>query len=289
MRLVPTLLLLCLLSAPAFAGDADLLAAGRAATLRGENDQAVKLFEQAVAANPKNAEAHYLLGIGYGNQARNAGVLKMASMAKKAKAEFERAIAIDPNHLNARQALVDFYKIAPGVMGGSDEKALEQAAEIKKRDALAGRRAYARIHMHDKKPDLARKELVEAVREQPNNPRAHQAFGLFLLNTDKNYSSALHEFEMALKLDPNYGPAMLRIGQHAAITGTDFARGEQFIKKYFSYKPNDEEPPHAVAWYWLGMLYEKNNRKADAKNAFQQAAKLAPGDKNIKEALKRVS
>jgi hypothetical protein len=42
------------------------------------------------------------------------------------------------------------------------------------------------------------------------------------------------------------------------------------------------------AWYWLGMLQEKQGRKAEAKQSFTNANRLMPGDKNITEALKRV-
>ncbi len=289
MRSISALLLLCLLSLRAFATDTDLVAAGRAAMEKGDFDKASAVLEKAVAATPKNADAHYLLGGSYGRQAQGAGVLKQASLARKAKAALERAVELDPNHLDARDALVDYYTIAPGVMGGSNEKARAQAAEIKKRDSLRGHRAFSRIYMRDEKIDLARKELVDAVREQPNNHRAHQSLGLFYLTADKNYPAALHEFEMALKLQPDYMPAHLRIGQHAALTGINLTRGEAFVKKYLTYKPTAEEPSIAVAWYWLGMVYEKQGRKSDAKQAFTSALKLAPNDKGIKEALKRVS
>ncbi|HYK00462.1 MAG TPA: tetratricopeptide repeat protein [Thermoanaerobaculia bacterium] len=289
MRPLPALLLLFVFSVSVFAGEAELLTSGRAALEKGDVAKAVSLFEKAVAASPKSAEAHFLLGRAYGAQAQKANVLKQASLAKKVSGAFERAVELDPNYLDARQALVDYYTLAPGFMGGSNEKALAQAAEIKKRDPLQGHRAYSRIYLRDKKTDLARKELVDAVREQPNNPRAHQSLGMFLINTDKNYSGALHEFEMALELDPAYMPAYLRIGQHAAVTGTDFPRGETSIKKYLGHKPSGEEPNLATAWYWLGMLYEKQGRKAEAKQSFSNALKLVPDDKNVKEALKRVS
>lgn len=289
MRIFSSLLLLCLLSTEAFAADSDLIAASRVAVDKRDFETAAALLEKAVAANPKSAEARYLLGSVYGSQARRAGILKQASLAKKVKAEFEAVLALDPNHINARQGLVDFYSIAPGFMGGSTEKALAHAAEIKKRDPVKGRHAYARIYARARQIDLARKEIVEAVREQPKSARAHQGLGMLMLNNDKNYTGALHEFEMALKLDPGYMPAYLRIGHLAAVTGNDFARAEAFLKKYLAYKPAEDEPPPAVAWYWLGMLYEKHGRKGDAKQSFTNALRLEPEDKNVKEALKRVS
>jgi tetratricopeptide (TPR) repeat protein len=255
---------------------------------RGDFAKAAELFEKATTVNPKNAEAFYWLGAAVGRQAQGANILKQASLAKKAQGALERAVQLDPNSLEARQALVDYYSIAPSIMGGSEEKALAQAAELQKRDAFEGARAYARIYTRQKKTDQARKALVDLVRAQPKSPKAHQILGVFLLN-EKNWSGSLHEFEMALELDPNYMPPHYRIGQHSALTGQNYARGEAALKKYLSYKPAENEPPIAGAWYWLGTIYEKQGRKADAKQSFANALKLAPTDAKVKEALKRVS
>lgn len=274
---------------PLFAATAaDQLAAGRAALDRGEHEQAAELFEKAIALEPNNAQAHFWLGSAYGELARDANVLRQASLAKKTKAEFERAVELDPNHLQARFALIRYYLIAPGFMGGSEEKALAQAAEIKKRDALEGHRAYARVYLHQKKNDLARKEFVDAVREQPKSAKAHCALGTFYM-TEKNWPAALHELEMALELDPGFMPTYFRLGQHAAGSQTNYPRGEESLRKYLGYKPADDEPNHASAWYWLGQVQEKQGKKSDARASYANALKLAPASEDIKTALKRVS
>jgi len=289
MRSLLLTLLLASVATPALAAkDAELLAAGCAAIDARNHATAVDLLEKAVAANPKNARANHYLGVAYGNLALDANVLKQALLAKKAKAALERASALDPNYLEPRIALVDYYTIAPGFMGGSEVKAREQAAEIKKLDLLQGHRAFARIYMREKKMDLARNELVVAVRAQPSNPKSHQFLGNFYLN-EKNFSAALHEFEMALKLDPNYLVTQYRIGQYSAKAEKDYARGEAAIRKYLTYKPAEDEPPLSAAWYWLGMIEEKQGKKIEAKRSFTTAAKLAPHDSVIKKALKRVS
>jgi hypothetical protein len=69
--------------------------------------------------------------------------------------EFETAIKLDPSLTDARFGLIDFYVMAPGFMGGSEGRAMAQAAEIKKRDALQGHRAYARVYSRTKRLDLA--------------------------------------------------------------------------------------------------------------------------------------
>ena len=263
-------------------------AAARAARERGDDAKAAELFEKAIAADSKNAEYHFLLGATYGDMAQRASILKQAGLAKKTRAAFEKAVQLDPNHTDSRFALISYYLIAPGFMGGSEAKAAEQAAEIKKRDALDGHRAYARIHRHNKKPELARKEMVEAVREQPNSAKAHYYLGNHYA-ADKMWAEAVHEYEYALKLDPAFMPAAFRIGYVAAETGNDAARGEASLKKYLTHKPGKDEPPLASAWFYLGQLQEKLGRKADAKQSYGNALKLVPNDKDVKEALKRVS
>jgi tetratricopeptide (TPR) repeat protein len=262
--------------------------AGREALAKGQLDQAVTLFEKAVAANPKQSNYHFWLGNAYGSQAVKANMVSQVSLAKKTLAEFEKAVQLDPNNIEARFGLIDYYMRAPSFMGGGQDKALAQAAEVKKRESLAGHRAYARIYMRQEKKDAANKELVEAVREQPTSAKAHFFLGNFLLN-EKQYPAAIHEYEQAVKLDSTFMPPWLRLGQAIAQGGTNFARGEEVIRKYLTYKPNFDEPQHLAAWYWLGQIYEKQGKRDAARAAYANAAKLAPGEKEIAAALKRVS
>jgi tetratricopeptide (TPR) repeat protein len=281
------LLLFLFLTVPALAADSPLVAEGRAALEKNDLEKAAAALEKAVGQNPKDAEAHFLLGQVYGIQAQKASMLSKAGWAKKTKAEFEKAVELDPNLIDARFALIDYYTMAPGFMGGSQEKALQQAAEIKKRDGIQGHRAYGRIYLRDKKQDLARKEYVDMVRENPNSAKAHYYLANFLLR-EKNYTGALHELDMTLKLDPAFMPVHITVGQHAAQSGTNYARGEESLRKYLAHKPGEQEPSHMPAWYWLGMVQEKQGKKAEARASYLSAQKLAPESKDVTEALKRV-
>lgn len=284
---IAILLILIAFSALAITG-AELMTAGRAAFDRGDFDQAIEHFERAVALEPNNSDAHYYLGLACARKGEKEGMFSAMSQMKKAKEEWMRAVEINPNSVDARMALIEFYTMAPGIAGGSEEKAMEQAAEIKKRDALDGHRAYARIDTLQKKFDLAVKEMVEAVREQPKSAKAHYFLGNALLN-QKEWKGSLHEYEMALSLDAGYMPAYFRIGQHAALSESNYTRGEEAVRKYLGYKPAHDEPALARAWYWLGMIQEKQGKKAEARQSYMNAQKLAPDSKDVSEALKRVS
>ena len=289
MRPTSALLVLCLISAPAFAAThTELAAAGRAAMERGEAEKAAELYQKAIKLSPKNAEYHYYLGAAYGEMAMAASMFGKASLAKKLETEFETAVKLDPNLIEARMGLVDYYTIAPGFMGGDSAKALEQAAEIKKRDNIEGHRAFARIHARGKKLDLARREFADAVRENPTSPKAHYLLATFYVN-EKNWTAGLQEIEAALKLDPGYMPAHYRLGALAAQSGQNYSRGEEGLRRYLAYRPGKNEPSLAYAWYFLGMIQEKQGKKSEAKASYATAKKLAPNAKDIAEAFKRVS
>jgi len=254
------------------------------------DDAAAQQFgEKAVALKPGSAQAHLVLGQAYGSQAQKASIFKQASLAGKTRDEFERSVQLDPNLIEGRLALIDYYTMAPGFMGGSEEKALQQAGEIKKRDAFQGHRAFARVYTRQKKLDLARKEWQDAVKEQPAAARPHNSLASFYAFTDKNYKLAFDEVEAALKVEQNYMPARFRYGQIAAVSGMNLPRGEEELKKYLTYKPGENEPDLASTHYYLGMIYEKQGKKAEAKQKYETALKMLPGSKTFTEALKRVS
>lgn len=287
-KLFPIVVIGLLFSFSLFAATAaDHAAAANQAFDRGEYQKAVDLFAKAIALDAKNAEYHYMQGAAYGELAQRAGILKQAALAKKTKAAFEKAVEVDPNFVEARFGLISYYLIAPGFMGGGVDKAEAQAAEIMKRDRLDGHRAWGRIHANQKKMDLARKEYVDAVREQPRNARAHYFLGNFYLR-EKNWTAALHEYDMAIELDPSFMSTYYFVGELAGRSESNYARGEESMRKYLAHKPSRTEPRHAGAWYWLGVIQEKQGRKADAKTSFTNALKLSPADDDIQAALKRV-
>jgi tetratricopeptide (TPR) repeat protein len=284
-QLATALLILIALSTPAIADDS--VAAGRAALDRRDSEQAIAQFEKAVAQKPNSSEAHYYLGVAYSQKAETANMLSQMSLGRKAIDAWARALELDPNSFNARLRLIEFYVSAPAMAGGSADKAMELAAEAKKRDAFDGHRAYTRIYTVQKKYDVATKEMREAVRDQPKSAKTHYFLGNALLN-QQDWKTSQQEYETALSLDAAYMPTYFRIGHLAARSESNYARGEEALRKYIVYKPADDEPKPGTAWYWLGMIQEKQGKKAEAKQSYLMAQKLAPELKETSEALKRL-
>jgi len=282
----PALIALALL--PALA-QAPLLDQGRSALRRGDAETAIALLEKAVTQAPRSAEAHYLLASAYGAKVMSSGMLAAARYGPKMKEAYENAVALDPRHVDARFGLVQFYAMAPGMMGGSTEKALDQARQIKAVDPILGHRAYSFVYSQQKKPELARKEYLDAVREAPTSPKAHSLFGQYLGNVEKDFKAAFEQFETALKLDPAYMPALYHLGRTAGQSGTNLPRGEEALKRYLAYTPEDGEPSLAAAHYHLGVVYEKAGKRAEARQSYGAALELNPSLKEAAAGLKRLS
>lgn len=285
---IPVFVVLAVLTTAALSAELSLVDQGRLAIEHGDGDAAVKLLEQAVAQQPTSAEAYLRLGEAYGLKGMMAGIFG-ASYAGKARRAWEKAVQLDPSSITARYSVAQFYANAPRIMGGSIDKALEQAAQIKKLDPLWGHRTYAMVHVAQKKNNLARQEYQDALREQPDSAAAHTYYANYLASTEKNYPAAAAELERATRLDPDFTPAWYHIGRVAALSNTNLADGEQALKKYFGCSPKDNEPAIANAHYWLGMIYEKQGRKAEAKQEYATAIKLNPSLKMAEDALKKIS
>jgi cytochrome c-type biogenesis protein CcmH/NrfG len=160
-------------------------------------------------------------------------------------------------------------------MGGSE-----------KRDSVLGHRATARILSIQKKPELARKEFIDAIRENPASGKAHYYYA-FHLEGQKDYKAALGGYESAAALGDMQ--ALFRIGVVSVLSESNLVRGEEALKKYLTHTPDENEAPLARGWYWLGRVQEKLGRKADARASYAASLKLAPATKDVTEALKRVS
>ena len=261
---------------------------GKIALLQEDDERATSILEKVVQARPNNADVQYWFGLANRSVMMHSSFFKQPFLASKMRQALERAVQIDPNHYEARLALIDYYIFAPAIAGGGEEKAIAQAAEVSKRDKLMGHRAYARMYVRQKKLDLARKELLDAVREQPSSAAAHAALGTLYGANDKNFPAAFAELESAIKLDPNYMPAWFRVGQGAALSGTNLPRGEEALKKYLAYRPKENEPGLVATWFYLGSICEKSGRKPEARAAFATALAIDPNWKDLQEAAKRV-
>ncbi len=117
----------------------------------GDLDDAIDHGEKAVELDDKNADYHFELGMMYAEDARDASIFRAPFIAGDIKEQFERTIELDPEHLQGRLGLAQFYLQAPGIAGGDVDKALEQAQIVVTMDEMRGRFLLSQIYIEKEK------------------------------------------------------------------------------------------------------------------------------------------
>lgn len=261
---------------------------GRLLLAENDLDRAIEILEKSVVLEESNAEYHLWLGRAYGQKAIHASVLKQPALARKVKKEFESASRLDPENLEARFGLIEYYLRAPGFLGGNPEKAGEQASEIARRDALQGHRAAGRVAEHEKRFDAALAEYERAARDFPQRPEPLNWIAS-LFEKKKDYRQAFETYERLLEKQPTEMAACYQIGRIAVLWGSRLERGEQCLKLYLRREPKADEPSLASAHHRLGALYEKTGRRELARREYAAALELDPSRRDAREALKKIS
>jgi tetratricopeptide (TPR) repeat protein len=211
--------------------------------------------------------------------------LKKASAAKNVKKSFERAVELNPDNLEARMGLLQFYQMAPGIMGGSKEKAKEQAEAIKQRNPYQGHLAFGLIYMVNEEFDLAEKEYQAAIALDSNNSQPYYSLG-YLYARQKQFDKATEIFENLLKSHPDQVASYFHLGRIAVMSGKNLDKGEEYLKKYLQTEPSDERPSFAFAHLLLGHIYKMQEKKDLAKGEYEKALELDPDFEQAKKALK---
>ena len=228
---------------------------------QGKGDDAVDAASEAVDLAPDSAQAHYWLGNAYGYQITRVSTLSQGFMAPKLRDAFERAIALDPDLHEARSSLMEYYLQAPAIVGGSEEKARAQAAELARRDPPRGHYARARLAMHDKKPEEAAKAYIAAWEARPANIAYRQAAGQALQQTGQ-WERAFGLYLAWTAEDAKASGAWYQLGRAAALSGQRLDVGMAALRTYLTLPLAPGEPPMHHAWYRLGQLQAKSGDKA---------------------------
>ena len=266
--------------------DVALHCMGRVYAAWDKSGDAVDWFEKAVKANDKVALHHLWLGNSLGDQVQHVNKIKQPFMARRIKSEFEKAVELDPNSIDGRHGLIQFYSQAPGVMGGSLDKAKEQAREIEKRNAMRGHLEMASL-LENKDKDIAGAEQAysAALAAAPDSNVAYNSLAQFY-RRQKKYSEAIGIYERLLKAKPDASSAHLNIGYNVALSGEHLERGEQEIKGWLADPPKDAPAVNTgFAHYVLGMIYERQSKKDAARTEYQSALQFNPKNTEAKKAL----
>ena len=242
-------------------------------------DAAIQNAEQAVNLRPDDSQYHLWLGRAYGEKAAEIGnPLTAASLARKAKNEFERAVELNPKNVSARSDLSEYYVEAPAIMGGGLGKARNQASELQSLDPAAAEWVRAIASEKEKKYGDAESSLKAAI-ATAQNP-AQYWMSLASLYRQRGHLDEMQSAIQSALAQPNRPSVTFYDAASELLqAGRNFPAAAQYVKTYLSSGALVEDAPAFRAHYLLGQIYEKSGDKAKASAEYQASLSLASFDR----------
>ena len=260
---------------------------------------AVLHFKNAAAAQPRDAEPYYQLGLTHlaANDINTAGYY------------FQKATELNPKHTGAQLKLAellsggnkkqieDAQKRVLGVLAAlpdnvdalnvlsvtewklgkheSAEAHLEQALR-KSPTHLRSSVALAQVRLVRKDVAGAEQVLIQAAAQAPKSPEPRVYLGGFYLAQGKT-AEAEQQFRQALVIDPKHGAALINLGAMQEKAGqTDQA--EQTYRQVAALPEKQYKPIHAQFLY-------KSGKRDQAVAEFEKLAAADPADRNLRSEL----
>jgi hypothetical protein len=269
------------------------------------------LAEKAVALDGKTAKYHRQYAEVLGVMAQHANVVQQLFLARRFRKEIDVAIMLDPRDTQALRDLIEFYLLAPGVVGGDQRKAAEIAGRLTQIDLSEGFLAKARIANFNKQPAATEAALLQAVAAQPPSYRALITLAQFFLSPEHvNQGTAETAAEQALLLDrsrvdayavlaevyvdrqdwsaldgilaeagkevPDDLAPQYRAAKRLLDTRRDPARAERYLRTYLGQEAEGNEPGLAEAHWKLGQALHSEGRDSAAIDEWRESVRLDP-------------
>ena len=126
-------------------------------------DKAIGYYKKLKLLKPSVANYHYKYGGALGMKAKDSNKFKALGMIDEVKASFEKAISLNPKHIESRWALIELYIQLPGIVGGSESKAIKYSNELLRLSPVDGYLSRGHIDEYFKRYPGAEQQYKKAI------------------------------------------------------------------------------------------------------------------------------
>lgn len=208
----------------------------------GELSDAKATLETLNNAFPDYDDAYYLGGLVDLALINEVNIFKKVGMAKSALSQWEKAVALNPEHINARYAIFAFYASAPSIAGGDMDKAETLSTDLESRNPGFGAMAQALLLSKQDNTQATEAAFQRAI-ELLNRAGPHFTLAQFYLDTEQyeRVPAQITQFHNKEKRwwDPDITAAYLIEARASAAMGKPIEAREQ-ITLALSMKPNPQ-------------------------------------------------
>lgn len=248
-------------------------------------DNAIPSCERATKLDPQKGLYFDWLGRIYGEKADHSSFLSAVGLAKKVRSAFERAVQLDPMSWEARVDLGEYYAEAPAIVGGSKEKARQQANALMSFKPAMAYWMLARIDEKDKDFTAAEHAYRSAITASDGGVRAWFDLGNFLFHQHR-FDDMDAAFSHLGSAPADCPESLLHGAQVLQRANRDSALAIRLLRKYLASPV--EHGPAFKAHDLLGQYLEHQGDHGGAAEQYRAALSLWRGDVHAKEALVRL-
>nr|WP_314840099.1 hypothetical protein [uncultured Flavobacterium sp.] len=126
-------------------------------------DKAIVYYKKLKVLKPTEADYHYKYGGALGMKAKTVNKFKALGMIDEVKSSFEKAIVLNPKHIDSRWALIELYIQLPGIVGGSESKAIKYSNELAKLSPVDGYLSRGHIDEYFERYAAAENQYKKAI------------------------------------------------------------------------------------------------------------------------------
>jgi tetratricopeptide (TPR) repeat protein len=242
-----------------------------------EFDQAALHCEKAVKLAPQNARYHLWLGRAIGERADHANFITAFALAKKAREEFETSVGIDPRDPDSLSDLGEFYKDAPGAVGGGIEKEEGIVQKLESVDPALTHQLRAKIAEKNKDFGVAEQEFKAAIAIAKHPARAWVDLASFYRRQERwtDMEAAVRSAVAAVKSDKHSVVVLYDGASLLAKTDRQTDLAQKLYESYINSPDKTEEAPAFEALTRLAKLQQKLGDMQSAQRNRNAALALA--------------
>jgi len=126
-------------------------------------EKAIVYYQKLKQMKPSEANYYYKYGGALGMKAKEVNKFVALGMIGEVRESFEKAITLNPKHIEARWALVILYLQLPGIVGGSESKAIKYSNELLKLSPVDGYLSRGQIEEYFERYDSAEQQYKKAI------------------------------------------------------------------------------------------------------------------------------
>ncbi len=219
---------------------------GKAWYLKGDFDKAASELGRAVADEPGSAEYHLWLGRALGRRAENAPVFYAPGLAVQSRKAFEKAVELAPASTDALSDLLEYYRNAPGFLGGGMDKARALVPRIRASSLAQGLLAEALLAEQRKDFTSAGSLYEKAASADPSNAGRLIDLAGFYVRRER-WADADGAFDRAAAIDPGSAALMFARAEAYLTSGRKPEEARRLLLLYLDARLTPDDPPRREA------------------------------------------